>query len=69
MDHLEWLAHVCGDDQELAEIRDAIETWLANHYPGLTEAQRLAMTRATFEEAITDMRRAIPEIVEGMLER
>jgi len=27
------------------------------------------MTRAIFEEAITDMRRAIPDIVEGVLER
>jgi len=27
------------------------------------------MTQAIFEEAITDMRRAIPDIVEGLLER
>ena len=69
MDHLEWLAHDCDDDQELAGIRDVTETWLANHYLGLTEAQRLAMTRAIFEEAITDMRRAIHDIVESVLER
>jgi hypothetical protein len=45
------------------------EDWLEQKYPGLTEHQRLALYRAIFEEALRDMRRAIPEIVEGVLER
>jgi hypothetical protein len=35
----------------------------------LTAGERLAMTRAIFEEGITDMRRSIPGIVEGVLDR
>ena len=66
---LEWLAPFIGDDQELSAIRALTEEWLERKYPGLTAEQRLAMTRAIFEEAITDMRRAIPDIVEGVLER
>ena len=69
MDHLEWLAALCADDQELAGLCDLTHEWLERKYPGLTAEQRLAMTRAIFEEAITDMRRAIPDIVEGVLER
>lgn len=69
MDHLEWLTCVIGDDQELSATRDLTEEWLERKYLGLTEAQRLAMTRAIFEEAITDMKRSIPDIVEGVLER
>jgi hypothetical protein len=62
MDHLEWLAHIIGDDQELSAIRALAEEWLEGKYPGLTPEQRLAKTRAIFEEAITDVRRAIPDI-------
>jgi signal transduction histidine kinase len=63
------MAHVCGDDQELSAIRELCDEWLWRKYPGLTADQRLAMTRAIFEEAVTDMRRSIPDIVEGVLER
>jgi hypothetical protein len=50
-------------------IRDLTEEWLDRKYHGLTAGQRLVMTRAIFEEAITDMRRIIPDIVQGVLER
>ena len=38
-------------------------------YPGLNEYQRLAMTRAIFEEALRDMRRDIKDIVTSVLEQ
>jgi hypothetical protein len=37
--------------------------------PGLTEAQRLALTRAIFEEALRDLRRDIKDIVTSVLEQ
>ena len=40
-DHLEALALICGDDQELAGMRDVTITWLANHHPGLSDEQLL----------------------------
>jgi len=68
-DHLEALALICGDDQELADIRAVTDEWLERRYPSLTEAQRLAMAEAIFKEAITDLKRSAPDIVEGVLER
>lgn len=69
MDHLQWLATFIGDDQELAGIYALTHEWLERKYPGLTEAQRLALCRAMFEEALRDMKPPIADIVEGVLER
>ena len=52
-DHLEAIALICGDDQELAWIRAQAEEWLERKYPGLTEQQRTALCRAIFEEALS----------------